>query len=333
MPLHPHLASNLHLLDGMTSIEAALADPQQAPRLAQFMSVGEAAPCPEVLTRDLEAPGPHGPVRVRVYTPVEGDGSPARPGLVWVHGGGFRMGNLDDAPIDGLVREFCVRADAVVVSVDYRLAVDGVAYPVPHDDVVAALRWVRANADAVGIDPTRLSAGGDSAGGNLVAGAALRVRDEDAWTPAALLLVYPVLHPVVPPLSPGLAAAAATLPDLLRFLPSDVAEMNRNYLGGPETTADGYAMPGLAVLDGLPPTLVVNAEYDDLRASGEAFVASLALAGVDVRQVCAPGMLHGFLMLPDSIEPAGRTRQLLADTICDARSAAPSAVALEQAVG
>ena len=74
-------------------------------------------------------------------------------------------------------------------------------------------------------------------------------------------------------------------------------------------------MPGNAVLDGLCPTLVINAECDDLRMSGEAFVASAAVAGVDVRQVMAPGMLHAFLMLPDTIEPAARARRLLAETV------------------
>ena len=141
------------------------------------------------------------------------------------------------------------------------------------------------------------------------------MRDEDSWTPAALVLAYPALHPVVPPLSPGLVEAVATLPDLLRFLPHDFAEIRRNYLGGPESGADGYAMPGLAVLEGLCPTVVVNAEYDDLRASGEKFVASLAQAGVDVRQVTASGMLHAFLMLPDSVAPAREARELFAETV------------------
>ncbi len=314
MPLDPHFADRLHLLEGMTSIEAALADPQLAPRLIEFMSAGEAVPPPEVATRGDAAPGPHGPVPVRVYTPHD-DGGSARPGLVWVHGGGFRMGSIDDPPVDALARELCARAGAVVVSVDYRLAVDGVCYPVPHDDVVAAVRWARDSAPALGIDADRITLGGDSAGGNLAAGAALRVRDDEGWTPAALVLAYPAVHPVLPPLSAGLAAAVAGLPDLLRFLPRDFADIRRNYLGGPASQANGYAMPGLAVLEGLCQTVVVNAECDDLRASGELFVASLAQAGVDVRQVTAPGMLHAFLMLPDTVAPARQARELFAETV------------------
>ena len=225
------------------------------------------------------------------------------------------MGSVDDPGTDAIARELCARAGAVVVSVDYRLAVDGVCYPVPHDDVVAGIRWVRDHAGVLGIDPARISVGGDSAGGNLSAGAVLRLRDDDRWTPAALLLVYPTLHPGLPPLSAPLQAAVGGLPALLRFLPDDVAEMHRNYLGGAGEQRRRYAMPGIAVLDGLCPTVVVNAECDDLRASGEAFAASAAQAGVDVRQVMAPGMLHSFLMLPDTIEPAARARRLLAETV------------------
>ena len=265
MPLHPCFADKLHLLEGMVSIEAALADPDQASRLADFMSQDGAQPPPDANIRDDAAVGPHGPVPLRIYTPLDGSAAD-RPGLIWVHGGGFRMGSVEDPGTDAIARELCARAGAVVVCVDYRLAVDGVCYPVPHDDVVAGIRWVRDHAGRLGVDPARISVGGDSAGGNLSAGAVLRLRDEDRWTPAALLVVYPTLHPVVPPLSAPLQAAVGGLPALLRFLPDDVAEMHRNFLGGAESSADGYAMPGIAVLDGLCPTVVVNAECDDLRA-------------------------------------------------------------------
>src|SRR4051794_5122589 len=149
---------------------------------------------------------------MRVYTPA-GDGI-ARPCLVWAHGGGFVGGDLDMREADWVAREICARAGAVVVSVDYRLAVDGVCYPVPHDDVVAAVAWVRDTAADLGIDAGRISIGGASAGGNLTAGAALKLRDRDGWVPATLLLAYPALHAAVPPPSPALAAKLAELPPL-----------------------------------------------------------------------------------------------------------------------
>jgi acetyl esterase/lipase len=250
---------------------------------------------------------------VRVYTPPSSTGID-RPGLVWVHGGAFLGGDLDMREADGVAREICARAGAVVVSVEYRLCHGGVTYPVPHDDVVAAVRWVRDNAASLGVD--RISVGGASAGANLAAGATLRLRDDDAWQPAALVLAYPVAHPSLPPASASLTALMADLPRMLRFLPADTAFINSNYLGGANSRADGYAMPGIAVLDGLCPVLVLDAEFDDLRPSGETFGAQLAAASVDVQHVLVPGLPHGFLNQPaTALEPVDRALDLVAEVI------------------
>jgi acetyl esterase/lipase len=138
--------------------------------------------------------------------------------------------------------------------------------------------------------------------------------------PAALMLAYATLHAVVPAPAAELAALLDDIPRILRFLPADRAWITTNYVGGPESRADGYAMPGLGVLDGLCPTVLVNAEYDDLRASSQEFAAQLAVAGVDVRQVLVRGMLHGFLNMPPVLEPVDRVLGLLAGVIGDARS-------------
>ncbi len=240
-----------------------------------------------------------------------------RPCLVWAHGGGFLGGDLDMREADWTAREVCARAGAVVVSVDYRLAVDGVCYPVPHDDTVAAVCWVRDSTDELGIDPDRISIGGASAGANLTAGAVLKLRDREGWLPRTLVFVYGVAHPVLPAPSRMLAAALAELPPLLAPTPAGERDdfLTVNYLGGSLSSADGYAMPGLAQLEGLCPTLVVNAEYDRLRSSGEAFAAALALAGVDVRQVTVRGLLHGFLNQPTELEPVGRALDLIAGAV------------------
>lgn len=324
MPIHPALAARLPILDGVPSLADALADPQLRARLEEFRSWPGAAAPPAADVAGVAVPGPHGPVPVRVYRPRSAGtdaGGGARPTLVWMHGGAFRMGDLDMMEADGVARELAVRAGAVVVSVDYRLAVGGVSYPVPHDDVVAALRWVRDHAGELGADPARIVAGGASAGGNLATGAVLRLRDEDGWTPAALLLAYAALHAVIPEPSAVLAAALREIPRVLRFLPDDRRDITRNYLGGPESRADGYAMPALADLTGLCPTVLLNAEYDDLRPSAEAFAAQLAVVGVDVRQVLARGLLHGFLNLPaGALEPVGRALDLLAEELTRAQA-------------
>jgi acetyl esterase/lipase len=120
---------------------------------------------------------------------------------------------------------------------------------------------------------------------------------------------------VLPPVSGEQAALMREVPALLQFPPEVTSFFNLNYLGGPLSTADGYAFPVLADLRGLCPTLVLNAEYDDLRPSGQAFAAALAAAGVDVRQVMVTTMLHGFLNLPASIGPVGDALDLIAATL------------------
>jgi acetyl esterase len=314
VPLDPAIADRLHLLDGIGSWQE-LVDPEKAARMAQFDSWPDAAPAPDVDVRTSVAPGPHGEVPVRIYTPPASVGT-GRPALVWMHGGAFLGGDLDMVEADGVAREICVRAGAVVVSVDYRLCLDGVTYPIPHDDVVAAIRWVRDGAAELGVDGRRISVGGASAGANLAAGATLRLRDDDSWQPATLVLAYPVAHGVLPPASANLTAMMAGLPRMLRFLPEDTASINANYLGGAHSCADGYAMPGNAVLDALCPVLVLNAEYDDLRPSGEALTAQLAAAGVDVRQVLVHDLPHGFLNRPaGALEGVDRALDLMAGVV------------------
>lgn len=317
MPVHPLISSRFHHLDGVRSGRDLYTTEEGRERLRAFEAFPPRVPPPVVPTRAVDVPGPHGTVPVRLYSPTGTSGG-ATPCLVWLHGGGFAGGDLDMREADWTAREVCARAGATVVSVDYRLCVDGVHHPVPHDDTVAALRWVRDHADELGVDPQRISLGGASAGGALSAGAAVKVRDQDSWTPAALILVYAVLHPRVPAPSRGLAAALAELPALFAppLAPGD--PITENYLGGPTSSADGYAFAALAALDGLGPTLLVNAEYDHLRSSAEAFAAALALAGVDVRQVLVRGLLHGFLNLDADLEPVQHCLGLIASTVAAA---------------
>jgi acetyl esterase len=314
MPIHPDVTARFHYLDGLTSMRAAYSDPVLIQQIRQFETWDAAEAPPVVDTRSESAPGPHGPVPVRIYIPIAHLPAGA-PCLVWLHGGGFIGGDLDMHEADWTAREVCAVAGAVVVSVDYRLAVGGVCYPVPHDDTVAAVTWVRDRAEDLGVDPARITIGGASAGGNLTAGAAVKLRDRDGWVPAALALVYPVLHARVPPPPPSLAAALAELPPVFHTPPGEERPLTENYLGGPLSSADGYAFAANAILDRLCPTLVLNAEYDNLRPSGEAFAAAVALAGVDVRQVTIRGMLHGFLNLPAEVEPVRRCLDLIAETV------------------
>ncbi|WP_223358982.1 alpha/beta hydrolase [Leifsonia sp. ZF2019] len=249
-----------------------------------------------IVVRQLAAEGPHGSIPVRVYAPA---GDAVHPGLVWNHGGAFAGGDLDMPEADWVSRSLAERG-FVVVSVDYRLAVEGVHFPVPSDDVVAAFRWVAAHTAELGIDPARLAIGGASAGGDLAAGALLRLRDAGGPLPARALLAYPTVHPELPSFSAELEAAVALHgPDDPRFEPDAVREMNLNFAGDEATMSDPYAFPGLADPTGLPPVFVLNSEVDTLRASGEAFAASLARHGVTVLSLFEPGSRHGHLNRPD----------------------------------
>jgi acetyl esterase len=251
MPIDPFIADRLPLPEGIESFEEAFGDPEQRERLNRFTGHTASYLSPPVVVRVDTASGPHGDIPVRIYRPAAA--GPPVVGVVWMHGGAFVGGNLDMPEADIVARELAHRANAVVVSVDYRLAVDGVSYPVPHDDVVAAFRWVAAHADTLGVDPQRLVMGGASAGANLAAGAALRLRDEgDEVTPRRLLLAYPCVHASLPEASAELAAKAVEVPRALRFLPQDVDRMNAKYLGGRAGEVPGYAMPAHADLAGLP---------------------------------------------------------------------------------
>lgn len=263
---------------------------------------------------------------VRVYRAPE----PCGAAVVWLHGGAFMFGDLDMPEADAVARSLAGRGISVV-SVDYTLAslegavglpgpeefegldeVGGLPdpseafrvrddprapFPVASLQTVAAFDWAAAQAAELGADPTRIALGGASAGGNLAAGAALRLRDRGAVTPSALLLAYPVLHAQLPPADASLLAALEGIPVALTFPPESVAAINANYLAGADA-GDPYAFPAGGRLHGLPPTLLLTAERDRLRSSAEAFAAQLIDAGVDAAVVRAPGALHGFLNEP-----------------------------------
>lgn len=259
--------------------------------------------------------GPHGDLRVRVYEPVAGADRVA--GLVWAHGGAFMYGDLDMPEADWVARRLA-DVGVVVVSVDYRLAPDldyrdpagsaapgGVRFPVASEEVTFAYGWAR---DAVlGVGSEQWSLGGASAGGNLAAGASLRLRDAGGPQPRSIVLAYPVAHYELPAPSPELAEKIAALPLDRDFPPEAMRAMGANYLGDSGLPISPYAHPGGQDLRGLPPTFVVTSDHDALRSSGEAYCAELAAAGVDVLLVREDSTYHGHLNEPDT---AGAARSI-----------------------
>jgi acetyl esterase len=209
-----------------------------------------------------------------------------------------------------------------VLSVDYRLARDGVHFPVPHEDVLAAWLWAVEHAAELGVDPLALCLGGASAGGNLAVGAALYLKDSGRPLPARLVLAYPLLHGELPSSDALAAPDLSGLPPVLRFTDDDCRGMVENYIGGPLSMASSYAMPGYADLAGLPHAAILAAEYDDLRFSAELFVEGLRAAGVPVEYRLEPGATHGYLNHSAGLGVVRRGLQFLADQFAYTREPA-----------
>jgi len=261
----------------------------------------------EVDAVDITVPGPRGDVGMRVYREP---GAPPGPGLVWVHGGGWAAGDIDMPEADWLGRRLA-SSGIVVVSVDYRLAKDGVAYPLPHDDVHAATAWVLDNLSDAGVAPGRCSLGGASAGADLAVGVAMRLRDEGSTLPWTLVLAYPALHAALLPPSSALAATLSQLPPEERLTASGMDSMARGY-AGVGALDDPYAFPGGHDPAGLPPVFVLLSEVDALRPSGEAFAADAVRAGVPSLVVCEAGSRHGHLNHAGSAPAEASVRRIAA---------------------
>lgn len=296
MSIDPWLAERLALISDIPSFDAVAGDPARySAALMGFLQDPEPwSPPADVVTRDVTVDGPHGGVPVRVFRSEAATTSTPAPALVWMHGGGFVSGTIDDTESVIPATELAARAGAVVVSVDYRLAVDGVRYPVPLDDAFAAWRWLVDQADELGLDPARLFVGGTSVGANLATGIAVRLRDADETPPRGMLLAYPLEHFPVPPPDDDIEAELAELPAMLRFPPEYQLGIVANYAGRVDDLP-AEAVPGDHDVAGLPEAWIAPAEYDDLRGSGELFARQLVEAGVPAHLEIARGMVHGHL--------------------------------------
>jgi acetyl esterase/lipase len=254
-------------------------------RFPQFQSVA---------VRNLEIPSAHGPVSARVYDPE----NPSGIALVWIHGGAFIAGDLDMPESNWIALELASRGIAVL-ALDYTKALNGAHHPQPNDEASAA--WLAANAEGAtiwAVQPRAIHLGGASAGANLSAGVALRMLAEGKTLPASLISIYPVMHDIVPAASADAAAAADTLRPDQRFTPGFMRVINDNYVGDSDPLAIPVAFPADGAVEGMPPVLLINAEADDLRPSGEAFAEQLKAAGVPVSLSFEPGTAHGYLNEP-----------------------------------
>ena len=234
--------------------------------------------------RDLEIQGAAGYLRARHYAPP---GTAAgRDLLVYLHGGGFVIGDLETH--DEPCRMLCLHASTHVLSVEYRLAPEH-PFPAGLHDAVSALRWAQENAAALGADPARVSVGGDSAGGNLAAVVAQLCAREAP--PAAQMLVYPATDGMREYASKGLFGRGYFLDR------PDCEEFFRHYLDGTGASEDDPRVSPLRARDfsGLPPALVVTAGFDMLRDEGDAYARRLSEAGCRAAWRRFPSLTHGFI--------------------------------------
>jgi len=261
-----------------------------------FNTVGAGEPEPVHAVDDLVVDGPHGPIPIRRYLPSDPGQTDAAdlPVVLWIHGGGFVCGDLES--YDLVARRLAVESGAAVFSVDYRLAPEH-PFPIPLDDCHAALAWVVANAGDLGVDGSRVAVAGDSAGGNLSAAVALRSRIEGPEL-RAQVLIYPVIDPACDTASMVENATGYML------TADSMREMWDFYLAGTNTNDAFFAVNKAADYSGLPPALILTAEFDPLRDEGEHYASLLDGADVDTKVVRYDGMIHGFLGMREIVPAA-----------------------------
>ena len=291
MALDPEVPPILELFEALEMPEPGSV-PASVMREA-FVAPPVEEPTPVSSIEDTSLPGPDGPVPVRIYRPSLDSITPV---VVYFHGGGWVMGSPEMS--DEFARQLCSGSECTVVSVDYRLAPE-TPFPGGLEDCYAATAWTAENAEALGVDATRLAVAGDSAGGNLAAAVCLLARERGGPAIAHQLLIYPVTDDDFErPSYVDNAEGYLLTRDMMRWF-------WEQYLADPAEADNPLVAPLKADLSGTPGATVITAGYDPLRDEGNALAERLAAAGVPVELRQFPGMVHGFLTLAGGLTQTG----------------------------
>lgn len=288
MPLDPDAEKLLEMMRAAGRAPMETLSPNEArQQFAAGRAVTQPDPQEVAEVRDTTCPGLGGPIPLRIYRPAGTKADEVLPAMVYYHGGGWLLGDLDSH--DVACRHYANSARCRIVSVDYRMAPEH-KFPASVDDCAEATRWVIAQSQALGIDRTRVAVGGDSAGGNLAAVMALMARDGNLPPLVFQLLVYPVTdlgmtHESYRRVTQGVPLTARTMDWFID-----------HYLHGPKERTDWRASPSRAAdLSGVAPALVLTASYDPLCDEGVAYAQRLEREGVRVIHLHFSDQLHGFV--------------------------------------
>ena len=305
MPLHPQAQALLEQMKMMGFDYKPGLTVTQMREMLKMIIAARPAPEPVAHVEDRVIPGPAGEIPIRIYTP---QGSSPFPVLLFFHTGGWMNGNLDAQ--DPMCRRLTRLAECIIVSVDYRLAPEH-PFPAAPEDCYAATQWVATHATEFQGDASRIAVGGDSSGANLATVVALMARERGGPKLVFQLMLFPATDfrlntPSMEELGEGYNVTKSLM-----------IWITDNYLPNPEDRTNPLASPLLAPdLSGLPPALIITAEYDPLRDEGEAYGKRLQEAGVQTKVSRYDGMIHDF---PDLLEEPGK--QALAEIASALRAA------------
>lgn len=305
MPLEPRLKPFVQLMRLADREDLSVPMPLRRERSARLTRKGWVVVMhrerPPARTRDIVIPVAGGRIGCRIYEP---HGAGPFPLYLFLHGGGWCIGTLDER--DPRCRAVADGAGCVVASVDYRLAPEN-QFPTAPEDCYTALTWLVDHAEELGIDPTRIAVGGESAGGNLAAVLCLMARDRGGPRICHQWLDVPATDLTCT------QEGFASVPDGFMLDQAVIDDFLDNYLADPAQIHDPYCSPLLADdLSGLPPAWIMTAEYDKLRGDGEAYARALRAAGGQAEHVRLAGNVHASFAFTRLLESA---RQYQADAI------------------
>jgi acetyl esterase len=310
MPLDPQAQHILDLVKKANAPEFWQLTPDQAREQYRLRVEKLKVDEPIHRTEDRRIAGPGSHIPIRIYTPREPKPGEKLPVLVWYHGGGFVIGDLETH--DSACRMLANKADCMVVAADYRLAPE-YKFPAAVEDSEAVLKWVAVHAAEFGADAKRIAVGGDSAGGNLAAVVAILARDAGHPKLACQLLIYPATAP-----EPE-TASHRHFADGYLLTRRNIVWFFKHYLRSLKDAQDfRYAPLVTDDLSNLPPAFVLVAGFDPLRDEGVEYAKRLIEAGNSVRLVNYEGMMHGFYLMGGAIEAAKRAIAESADVLRDA---------------